>query len=219
MKRTLSILLCLFLTSATLFAEDHPVFENYEDPGIEDSGVQEIFGIPRNALLKVRVKTRNFTEEDLVKLTKAIEILEQIMNSNLLRKKILEFNYKGTTSFHQNNNLTNQEIYQLIMRGAEVLKPDEDYTMDFDLTMYRSWNPWSKVKGYTKPDTMRIWIHSKFYRLSSWTPVDIAANLAHEWIHKVGFGHDYYYNDDRPFSVPYAVGSLVAEVASELNLE
>ena len=69
------------------------------------------------------------------------------------------------------------------------------------------------------PDTMRIWIHKKFFRRSSWTPVDVAANMAHEWVHKIGFGHDYYYTEDRPYSVPYAIGNIVAEVANLMGYE
>lgn len=199
-------------------ADNHPTFENFEEAGTEYKEVKTTIFSGIKSLLKIKVHTRNFTDKDKRKLYKAIQILDKVMSSPELKNLILNYQFKGTTSFNQNNEMTNEEIYNHFLTGAEDLKPDEDHTMNFDLTMYRSLNPWSKVKGYTKPDTMRIWIHSKFYRRSSWTAVDVAANMAHEWVHKMGFGHAYYNNDDRAHTVPYALGKLVGEVAKKLNL-
>ena len=170
-----------------------------------------------NDNLKVDVHFRNFTECDKQKVRDAIVILERVMNSEEFKERVLSFTFKGETRFHQNNNMTNQEIYDLLMTGEEVLIPGADGVMNFDLTLYRSWNPFSKVKGYTLPDTIRIWLNKKFFRRSSWTSVDVASNMAHEWVHKMGFGHDYNYNSDRPYSVPYAIGHIVGEVAREFG--
>lgn len=212
-------LICLTFTfSFSSLADDHPIFENYEELGEEQEEITTtIFGNLKNKL-KIKVKTRNFTDRDKVKLYRAIQILDEVMNSKELKEMILNYSFKGSNTFNQNNGMTNQEIYDHFMTGAEDLKSEIDNTMDFDLTMYRSWNPWSKVKGYTKPDTMRIWIHSKFYRRTSWTAIDVASNMAHEWVHKMGFGHEYYHNEDRPFTVPYAIGGLVGTVAKNLGL-
>ena len=104
------------------------------------------------------------------------------------------------------------------MSGAENLMPDSIGVMNFDLSLYRSKNPWSKVKGYTTADSMQIFINKKYFRLSSWTPLDVAGNMAHEWVHKMGFGHDYRDNADRPSSVPYAIGYMLIDIAKEMNL-
>jgi len=169
--------------------------------------------------LITEVQTRNFTYNDKLKLYKAIKILETVVNSPEFREEIYQHQYNGKTTFFENKGYSNEEIYQIFMSGAEVLNPVNDKVMNFDLTMYRSKNPFSKVKGYTKPDTNRIWIHSKFYRLESWTPTDVAANMVHEWVHKIGFGHSYYFDSNRPYSVPYAIGGIVSKVAKKLNLE
>ena len=211
-KWTFYCLLLIFLP-LTSFSANHPHFEANEDFGEELSGEIKHINFKSSQGLKIAITTRNFSDIDLEKLQEAILILERVINGEELKNEILNFEYKGSQSFHQNNGRSNKEIFNLLMTGAELLKPDQDHTMDFDLTLYRSFNPWSKVKGYTKPDTLRIWLNSRFYRKSSWTSIDIAANLAHEWIHKMGFDHDYYYNDDRPFSVPYAIGNLISEVA------
>jgi len=218
MKSFLKLLIASIFIVNFAYADNHPTFENFEEAGTEQEEIKTTIFSGAKSRLKIKVHTRNFTDKDKRKLYKAIQILDKVMSSNELKSLILNYQFNGNTSFNQNNEMTNEEIYNHFLTGAEELKPDEDHTMDFDLTMYRSWNPWSDVKGYTKPDTMRIWIHSKFYRRSSWTAVDVAANMAHEWVHKMGFGHPYYYNDDRPHTVPYAIGRLVGEVAKKLNL-
>ena len=172
-------------------------------------GVTNVFATP----LTVDVHTRNFTNQDKVKLEQAVKLLEAVMNSEEFYQEVMNFKFNT----QDDEGMTNQEIYDLLMTGAEVLSGEVDYVMNFDLTMYRSKNPFSKVKGYTKPGTNRIWIHSKFYRRKSWTPIDVAANLAHEWTHKMGFGHDYKYTSIRPTSVPYGIGSIVSKVATMLK--
>jgi len=218
MKRIFTVSLSLIILSLPTFAEDHNHFENFEQDThqIETGDIATIKTSTKTGL-DIEVKTRNFKESDKRKLYKAIEILKIVINSQELKEKILNHKFRGQTTFHQNNGITNSQIYNHLMTGAENLKPDSDKIMNFDLTLYRSKNPWSKVKGYTKPDTMRIWLNKKFYKRSSWTPVDVAANMAHEWIHKMGFGHDYYYNEDRPLTVPYAIGYLVSSVAKEFG--
>lgn len=218
MKRIFTLLTIGLFLSTTTFAEDHENFEFFEQEALwsEDGTATTIKSRMSNGL-DVEIKVRNFLDSDKIKLYKAVEILQTVMNSAELKERILNFEYKGEQSFHQNNGMTNQEIFDHLMTGAENLMPEADGVMNFDLTLYTSKNPWSKVKGYTTPDSMRIYLNRKFYRKSSWTAVDVAANLAHEWIHKMGFGHDYYYNDDRPYTVPYAIGYLVAEVAKSMG--
>ncbi len=217
MKSIFTILSVCFISSA--FAGNHPHFENFIDQGEVLSQVDGEYTLimKKKNRLGIKIRTHNFTKADLRKLAIASQILQDVINSAEFEAAVLNFSYKGDRTFHQNNGLSNEEIYEHLLTGAEDIKPEVDHVMDFDLSMYRSWNPWSKVKGYTTPDTLTIFIHSKFYRRSSWTPVDVAANMAHEWVHKMGFGHDYYYNDDRPFSVPYAIGGLVTKVAKKLG--
>ena len=197
-------------------ASQHHNYNHYKFKTVETQHVHE----ESFPTLDVNVHTRNFSRRsDREKLAKGVEVLKAVMNSKRFRELVYGFEFRGERIFNDNNGMSNEEIYAHLMTGAEVLQPEQDHTMNFDLTLYRSWNPFSKVKGYTLPDTMRIWIHKKFYRRRSWTPVDVAANLAHEWVHKMGFGHDFNYNSDRPFSVPYGIGGIVIKVANELGYE
>lgn len=208
---TLSIL----TFSTQLFAFHHVRSYYKEQPPL----LQRTYVSHNQPKLDIEVIYRNFKKSDKKKVIKAVEILKRVLNSKDFKQRVLNFTFNGTRQFYQNNGMSNLEIYELIMSGQEVLKPIIDHKMNFDLTLYRSWNPFSKVKGYTLPDTLRIWIHKKFFRRSSWTPVDVAANMAHEWVHKIGFGHDYYYTDDRPYSVPYAIGNIVGDIANLMGYE
>lgn len=212
-----SLIFGLLIFPISANADNHPVFENFKQSTIEELGPNTESLSNLRLPLKVAVKTRNFNTRNMIKMNKAIEILEVVMNSKELKKLILNYSYEGKAGFYQNGGMDNDQIYQHIMSGAENLAPEIDYTMNFDLTLYRSLNPWSTVKGYTKPDTMRIWLHSKFYKKESWTPVDVASNMAHEWIHKMGFGHDYYFSELRQFSVPYAIGGILTKVAKQMG--
>lgn len=169
--------------------------------------------------LTISYDLRNFKRKnDRYKIKKAFVILEEVVNSPEFKNLILNFKWNGERKFNNNNNMSNLEIYQKFMSGAEILSPTADHKMNYDLTLYRSWNPFSGVYGYTNPDTKRIWINKKFFRKRSYTAVDVAANLCHEWVHKLGFTHTFNYNSDRPYSVPYGIGYLIEEVAKKKSL-
>lgn len=208
------LLMLLIFGSLNSFAFHH------ERSHYSDQYVARLARSPENLdSLDVQVKFRNFDTRDKAKVNSAVEILKKVVNSPEFKERVLSFSFEGQNQFYQNNGMSNQEIYDLIMSGEEILMPSADHVMNFDLTLYRSWNPFSKVKGYTLPDTMRIWINKKFFRKQSWSEVDVAANMAHEWVHKIGFGHDYYFTPDRPYSVPYAIGNIVADVANLMGYE
>lgn len=217
MKRNFIVGTLMGLLAYQANASQHQNFNHYK---FDSTKVDHYHMEQEFPTLDVDVHTRNFSRRsDQAKLQKGLEVLKAVMNSKRFRELVYSFQWRGENTFNDNNGMSNTEIYAHLMTGAEVLQPEQDHVMNFDLTLYRSWNPFSKVKGYTYPDTMRIWIHKKFYRRSSWTPVDVAANLAHEWVHKMGFGHDFNYNEDRPYSVPYGIGGIVIKVAEELGYE
>jgi hypothetical protein len=218
MKKITTIILLNFIISLKAFSFGHAdMVELDTDTDPEDLMMMTMSNVSSDDDLKVDVQFRNFTDSDKTKVFKAVEILEKVMNSNEFKQRVQNFTFQGETRFHQNNGMSNEQIYQHLMTGEEDLIPGVDRTMNFDLTLYRSKNPWSKVKGYTKPDTIRIWMNKKFFRKTSWTAIDVAGNMAHEWVHKMGFGHDYRHNADRPYSVPYAIGYIVGDVARSMG--
>lgn len=158
---------------------------------------------------------KNFSPAEEAKLRAALKLLETTMNSPEFKARVLEFKYLGKFQFAQNEGLTNAQVYDKLMAGAEQLSPSIDSEMDLSLELYTP--PWWKrlrnnVVGYTNPGTAVIFMNRSFFsRFELW---EIAANIAHEWTHKLGFDHDFNATARRPYSVPYAVGSIVNAIAA-----
>ncbi len=220
--KNLLLIICisnLFIANAYSFGHADFVELDANSP-VEDMSTDHLVSYPsKTGELNSNIHMRNFTSRDQQKVNLANQILLEIINSEEFKDRVLNFTFKGEKQFNDNQGKTNQQIYDHLMTGSEVLMPGSAGTMNFDLTLYKSKNPWSKVKGYTKPDTMRIWINKKFFRKSSWKPRDVAANMMHEWIHKMGYTHDYKYNQDRQYTVPYAIGYILNDIAQELGYE
>ncbi len=139
------------------------------------------------------------------------EMIEAIFNSEEFRQKVLLFRYDGVEQFADNKGMSNQEIYDRLMTGAEVLNGVVDVQMDIDITLYRSSWFGRNTIGYTTADSPKIYSNTRFFY--DFTPADIAGNWTHEWVHKMGFGHDRRSTAKRPYSVPYAIGYIVRDMA------
>jgi hypothetical protein len=150
-------------------------------------------------------KQEGFNQLQIDKYVKAVELTEKVINSERFKERLLKLELTNT------NNKTNQEIYDLMMKGAEILEPLEDREVDVFITMYYKNN---KTVGYTYPSTKDTWVNSKFF--DSYTPADVGCNLIHEWLHKLGFDHT---SAREHTSVPYAVGYLVEDCIEEMEKE
>ncbi|MBN22981.1 MAG: hypothetical protein CL678_16975 [Bdellovibrionaceae bacterium] len=159
----------------------------------------------------------NFYPEDRDKIYAAAEVFETVINSEEFKEAILNFTYNGKKEFVDNNGMTNQEVYDTIMRGAEGYLNEPNHQADLDLQLYwaRWWKKW-RVVGYTYPNTSRIYMNKYYFNV--FTPSDVAGNMAHEWMHKIGFDHDFNRTARRPYSVPYAVGDLISEIAQKMGI-
>jgi hypothetical protein len=154
-------------------------------------------------MLKFKIhKTDNFDYYQTQKLISSIEMLEKVINTNEFYKRFMELKLTST------HGMSNQEIYDLMMSGAEVLEPIEDNEADLFLTMYYSNN---STVGYTYSNTKEKWVNKKFF--DNYDASGIAKNLIHEWMHKLGFGHK---SSKELTSVPYATGFLIEEMVKEL---
>jgi len=160
---------------------------------------------------------RNFSEVNERKMRAAIQLLERVVNSDEFKEAVLNFTYAGKSEYVQNNGMTNEQIYQHLMTGKENLYPEVDLEMDLDVSLYKqSWGRCSVV-GYTTPSSPRIYVNRCFF--NGFELQEIAGNLFHEWVHKMGFGHDFKPTTRRPFSVPYALGYLVRTIGAKYNNE
>jgi hypothetical protein len=161
---------------------------------------------------RAEIYMTNFNAAQEEKVRKAVEIIKKVITSNEFRERILNYSYKGSKRFIDNDGLTNEEVYQKLLEGAEKMgNTTKNYTMDVELELYHQK---TKTIGYTYPNTVRIWMNKKYF--NKYTPIKVADNLMHEWMHKLGFTHATKWSKDRDHSIPYAVGYLVEELAEKL---
>lgn len=153
-------------------------------------------------------KVVNFTKTETSKLERSLDLLESYINSDSFREYILNFKYLGKQQFANNGGLSNEEVYNLIMSGKEVLSPTKDGVWDISVTIYNTYVRGRNVIGYTYPNTSMQWINRRFF--SSFNLAQVGGNMAHEYCHKLGFDHDFKATVRRPYSVPYVVGDVVS---------
>lgn len=160
---------------------------------------------------EVNLKINNFDAAQEDKVLEAADLIKKVVATEEFKDAILNFTYNGKKAFSDNDGLSNAEIYKKILEGSERLQPGADNEMDLSLEIFtRS----DDTVGYTFPNELRVWMNSKF--LNKNTPAKVTTNMMHEWLHKLGFKHDSAKTAKRPYSVPYAVGYLVARIAQKL---
>lgn len=156
------------------------------------------------------LKFVNFEVEQEEKVNKAVDIIKKVIASDEFRTRVINFTYNGARSFVDSKGMTNEQIYLKLLQGAEKLVPEDDNEMDLELELYYS----SKnTVGYTYPNTVRIWMNTKFF--TPYTPTQVAGNIFHEWTHKLGFEHASSYSVARDSSVPYAIGYIIRDIGKK----
>src|SRR5690606_39176220 len=126
------------------------------------------------------IKMKNFTEEQQAKVHKAVDLIKKIIVSEKFREKVINYTHQGKREFIANQGFSNEEIYQQILDGAEIIgNKDKNNMMDVELELYFQA---TKTIGYTYPNTTKIWMNTKYF--DKYTPEKVADNLMHEWMHK-----------------------------------
>lgn len=166
----------------------------------------------QSANLDFNVVLNDFNTEQYARMMDALNQLRIVINSKQFKERILNHQYQNKKTFVDNNELSNLEIYETIMLGAETLNPVPNQEIDINITLYYANN---STVGYTYPDTDKIWVNNKFF--ASYSLSKIAANIVHEWTHKLGFTHDFRRTQRRNFSVPYGVGTIVQELIEQMK--
>lgn len=150
----------------------------------------------------------NFDIVQREKIQAAAILIEKILATEDFRSRVLGHKFNGVKTFANNNGLTNRQVYDRILIGAETLFPVKNNALDVEVELiYEN----SNTIGYTYPNSTRIWMNLKYF--NNYTPREIAANLMHEWLHKLGFNHATSPTTERPYSVPYAVGYMIRSLA------
>ena len=161
--------------------------------------------------LEANYTLNGFDSAQAEKAKEAIGKLLIVVNSEEFKQKILNFEFEGIKQFKDNSGLTNAEIYDTLMNGAEKLLPEEDHEMDLSLNVYFTEE---NVVGYTYPNSLDIFMNERY--LDKYTVSGVAKNIIHEWTHKLGFHHDFDPTYGREYSVPYGIGYLVRDMVDSL---
>lgn len=169
-------------------------------------------GVPTNATtFDTNLSLRKFSADQEDKVLEAAELIRQVVASEEFKDAVLNHTYNGQKTFVDSQGLTNAQIYNKFLQGAEKLTPAKNNAMDVELELYYE-N--TTTIGYTYPNTRRIWMNTKYF--DRYTAAQVAGNLTHEWLHKLGFGHASSSTASRPYSVPYAIGYIMVRLINEL---
>lgn len=189
--------------------------EKKDDSSVVDLvDVGDVTGaLPNEALtFEANILFFNTSSEDEAKFLQAIEIIKNVIATDEFRSRVLNHTYNGEKTFVDNEGYSNEKIYEMILEGAETLQPSKNNIMDMEVELYYAA---TTTVGYTYPNTRRIWVNTKYFDSNSIERV--AANLMHEWLHKLGFGHASSYSVSRDYSVPYAIGRMISSIGLTLN--
>ena len=148
-----------------------------------------------------------FTTADEDKYNQAVAIVKKVVGTEAFRTKVLNHTYGGSTTYANSAGKTNAQIYQSILDAAESLQPAKNNTLDVGVKLYYEA---STIVGFTNGSITYINVNTKFF--NQYDANEVAGNLFHEWLHKLGYGHDSAATAARPYSVPYAVGYMVRDL-------
>lgn len=212
MKNTILIFLLCFLAACGKSSHDDSCDTMLCQASFFDLSTTDTGPVPPEALLfDTKLSLIKFTVTEQEKIESAADLVKRVIQGQDFKDAIIGFTYNGKKAFADNNGLTNLQIYDRIIIAAERLTPAKNYVLDAEIQLYYED---STTIGYTYPSTSRIWMNTKYFH--RYTPYQVAGNLTHEWLHKLGFTHDVAATASRPYSVPYAVGYIVRQLAGEL---
>ena len=194
----------------------------------EDYAKTHHLELKMNQYLNVVIEDTKFPEHPQEeRFHRALNLLEEVLNSAEFKQKVITYirSSNGKREYQKNyiwNNederLSNEEIYNLIMNAEEYMIPNSPEEMNVfafvkKCRWYESWRTWCrKVIGSTNPSKSQwMKLNWKFYR--DFKTSNMVSNLVHEWLHLLGFLHG---REHMREEVPYVVGSIAGEVAQNL---
>lgn len=167
--------------------------------------------------LTLKVADRdNLTTVQTRKLDQAVTIVNQVINGHEFRSRVLAFRFEGRERFAQANGLTNAQVYDVLMSGAELFpkRSAADQVADLRVSIYHP--PWYKSFGpataFTSPGDAYLHIYNRYFDGAALS--ELSATLIHEWSHKLGFDHDSESTSRRPYTVPYGLGTIVSQIVA-----
>lgn len=163
------------------------------------------------APMKVSLGTvTGYAPAERAKLDQATTLLANVLNSQQFKDAVLAARFDGKPGFASDDR-SPAEVYATIRAAKESFTDQADGVVNMNLELRDlSWFQ-RHVVGYTTPGSDTLTTNRRFY--SGMDAAEIAGHLGHEWLHSVGFEHDFNATARRPSSVPYEVGELIERLA------
>jgi hypothetical protein len=195
-------------TTAPLEDDDTTASEEPEpEPDVVTEAPKPVPTVPDLATTwDTNVNLMNFTAAQRTKYNKAVALVKKVVATEKFRTQVLNHKWNGSKKFASTTH-TNTQVYNAILEAAEKLTPAKNNTMDVGVKLYYENN---SVVGWTNTSITYFNVNTKFF--NSYDIHEVAGNLFHEWLHKLGYGHDSKATTQRPYSVPYAVGYIVRDI-------
>lgn len=159
------------------------------------------------------ISVKNFNQREKELLQQSVTLIEQVINSDVFRDRVLKFSYNGKNVFNNNRGLSNEQILKLLLSGKEEYNNRIDNVLDFILEISTACP--KGVIGTTyngkRTETYRC-------KINEMNEAEYAGHLIHEYCHYLGFSHSKKYNKTRQYTVPYAIGYLVRDLSTVIVL-
>jgi hypothetical protein len=215
LKTYILIMSFMALNAAAEIKQDVKVPLQYTDDRISHDSKSH------NSYLDIEVESVVYREgNQKEKLKKAFILIDEIVNSVEFKTKVISYmGKKGVQAYSKNylwsnskERLSNEDIYDLIMKGDEKMVPDTIGKMNLNVRRY--WSSWwgRRTIGYTSPgSSKRINVNGRHYK--GFEVNQMVGNIVHEWIHLLGFLHG---KSNIHEEVPYVVGQIANEMALDI---
>jgi hypothetical protein len=168
--------------------------------------------------LKIELhNAKNFTREQRIKLYRALRLCVKTVNHPLFKQEVLNFrwydkkNKKWVNNYRWNENLSNKQIYDLIMSGYDIYNKKIDYDIDMDVTLYYED---SNTIGYTYKNVMNTYHNAKFF--DKFDIASLSGHFCHEALHNMGLDHEVRWNSLRKYTAVYAIGYIVRDLGKQI---
>jgi len=158
----------------------------------------------------INVETTNMSGKLEAETIVASGMVLNFYASNFFYDKLMSTNLLALRGESQNSvtkRMSNDELYDLFMSGAEEWNGIRDFELDLKVDRYYSW--YSKVVGWIMPMKPTLHVNGKYF--DNATEEDKGNNIAHEWSHMLGIRHSGTWFKE---SLPYLINKWFREYYS-----
>jgi hypothetical protein len=125
-------------------------------PSSKSLVIDNLTGVPQEALtFETKLELVNFEYDEMEKVLTAADLIREVVATKEFRSEVINHTVNGVRTFIDNDGLSNEQIYQIILEGAERLRPERNNTLDVSLKLYYE-N--TNVIGYTYTSSHYIWL-------------------------------------------------------------